>query len=377
MVFYKTADTFNSGQKTMPAKYYTDPSVFAKEKEIIFENGWVCVGHSSRIPKSGDYFLVDIFQESLIVVRGKKGDVKAYYNVCRHRGTRVCDTAEGHFGATIQCPYHAWTYSVENGKLIGAPFMKNVEGFNFEDNALTSVNIKEWEGFLFVSISDDPPSFEELFAPMMGKFSKWNLNKLSSYKRIPYKVKSNWKYVFQNFNECYHCPTIHPLLNKYTDFQSGKNDMTDGPFLGGYLDLTEDSMTVSGSICADILGDLGEDIKHGYYYTVLPNLLINIHPDYVMFHLVMPVDAFNSVVVSEWLFAESSFGKDNFNPEDAVNFWHETNLQDWKACEWAQQGVVSKSYQPGWYTPRESLLAAFDRHYLNIVHSRDRKTTSR
>lgn len=366
MTFYKTAATFKPGQLTMPARYYTSAEVFSVEKEKIF-NDWICVGHVSRVQNPGDYFLFNIFEESLIIVRSKKNNVRAFYNVCRHRGTRVCDTPEGHVGASIQCPYHAWTYSTEDGTLIGAPFMKGVEGFNFTDNPLNSLPVHIWNGLIFVSLSESPAPFEKTFAPLLTKFSKWNLANLRSYTREVYQVGSNWKYVFQNFNECYHCPTIHPLLNQYTDFQSGQNDLTDGPFLGGYLDLTHDSMTVSGAVSGVLLGDLGEDMKRGYYYTILPNLLLNIHPDYVMFHLVTPVDAAHSIVTSEWLFHKDSFGKPNFNPKDAVDFWHETNLQDWKACEWAQQGVSSKAYKPGWYTPRESLLAAFDRYYLSIV----------
>jgi Rieske 2Fe-2S family protein len=190
---------------------------------------------------------------------------------------------------------------------------------------------------------------------------------LKSYQRISYDVKSNWKYIFQNFNECYHCPTIHPLLNKFTDYTSGNNDLTEGPFLGGFMDILNESMTVSGRTCALPLGDLGEDGKRGYYYSILSNLLLNIHPDYVMFHLVLPHAPGHSTVISEWLFNPESFTQPDFRPQEAVDFWHETNLQDWHVCELGQLGVSSKAYLPGWYTPRESLLAGFDRHYLKIM----------
>jgi Rieske 2Fe-2S family protein len=193
------------------------------------------------------------------------------------------------------------------------------------------------------------------------------MNGLRSYKRVEYDVKANWKYVFQNFNECYHCPTIHPLLNQLTDYTSGNNDLIEGPFLGGYMDVRNESMTVSGRACALPLGDLGEDSKRAYYYSVLPNLLLNIHPDYVMFHLVTPRAPGRSTVVSEWLFHPDAFGHGDFHPEEAVEFWDETNLQDWHVCELGQLGVSSQAYSPGWYTPRESLLAAFDRHYLKLM----------
>ena len=173
--------------------------------------------------------------------------------------------------------------------------------------------------------------------------------------------------MFQNFNECYHCPTIHPLLSKFTDYTSGTNDLVEGPYLGGYMDILNESMTATGRACSLPLGELGAEGKRSYYYSILPNLLLNIHPDYVMFHLVMPDAPGHCTVVSEWLFNPEAFGRSDFRPQDAVEFWDETNLQDWHVCELGQLGVSSQAYSPGWYTPRESLLAAFDRHYLRLM----------
>lgn len=362
--FHKTSETYVSGSKTLPQKYYTSGEVFALEQERIFRNDWVCAGHQSRIPQAGDYFLFNLFDESLIIVRDKLGGVRAFYNVCRHRGTRICEGGEGRFSGSIQCSYHAWTYGLD-GKLIGAPFMKDVEGFRREEYPLRAAPVQLWNGFIFVSLRLGPPaSFEETYAPLIGRFGQWNLERLRSHRRIAYDVQSNWKYVFQNFNECYHCPTIHPLLNQFTDFTSGNNDLTEGPFLGGFMEITNESLTVTGRVCALPLGELGDDSKRGYYYSILPNLLLNIHPDYVMFHLVFPEAPGRSAVVSEWLFNPESFDRPDFRPDEAVDFWHETNLQDWHVCELSQLGVSSQAYSPGWYTPRESLLAAFDRDYL-------------
>ncbi|HEY2980701.1 MAG TPA: aromatic ring-hydroxylating dioxygenase subunit alpha [Anaerolineales bacterium] len=365
--FHKTDETYVSGSTTLPQKYYTGDDMFALEQERIFRKYWTCAGHQSRIPEAGNYFLLNLFGESLIVLRDKQGQIRAFYNVCRHRGTRICEEAEGRFGSSIQCSYHAWTYGLD-GQLIGAPFMKEVKEFRWEDYPLRAAPVHLWEGFIFVHLSlDEPPPFEQTYAPLVGRFKQWNLAELRSERRIPYEVKSNWKYIFQNFNECYHCPTIHPLLNQFTDYTSGNNDLTDGPFLGGFMEITRESMTVTGRICALPLGELGEDGKRGYYYSILPNLLLNIHPDYVMFHLVFPEAPGRSLIVSDWLFNPASFDRLDFHPQEAVDFWHETNLQDWHVCELGQLGVSSQAYAPGWYTPRESLLAAFDRHYMKIM----------
>ncbi|HTP01665.1 MAG TPA: aromatic ring-hydroxylating dioxygenase subunit alpha [Anaerolineales bacterium] len=365
--FMKTDEHYVPGSLTLPQKYYTSDEVFEREQQRIFRRYWWCAGHQSRIPEPGDYFLLDVFHDSLIILRDRQRQVRAFYNVCRHRGTRICEEAQGRFRGSIQCSYHAWTYGLD-GKLIGAPFMKEIEDFRWEDYPLQAAPVAIWEGFIFVHLGQQPPRpFEETYAALMGRFKAWNIEGLKSYRRIAYDVRSNWKYIFQNFNECYHCPTIHPLLNKFTDYTSGTNDLMDGPFLGGYMDVLNESMTVSGRACALPLGDLGPDARRAYYYSVLPNLLLNIHPDYVMFHLVMPKSPGHSMIVSEWLFHPGAFDREDFRPQEAVQFWDETNLQDWHVCELGQLGVSSQAYAPGWYTPRESLLAAFDRHYIQMM----------
>jgi len=367
--FHKTSETYVSGSLTLPQKYYVGAEIFSLEKERIFKKDWLCVGHQSRIPNAGDYFLFNLFDESLILVRDKENRIRAFYNVCRHRGTRICEKDEGRFKGSIQCAYHAWTYGLD-GKLIGAPFMKEVKDFAWDEFPLRAAPLHIWDGFIFVNLGLEPPApFEEMYAPLLGRFTQWNLAQLKSHQRISYEVKSNWKYIFQNFNECYHCPTIHPLLNQFTDYTSGENDLTEGSFLGGYMEISRESMTISGRTCGLPLGQLGDDSQRGYYYSILPNLLLNIHPDYVMFHLVLPSTPGQSLIVSEWLFNPESFERPDFRPQEAVDFWHETNLQDWQICEMSQLGVQSQAYSPGWYTPRESLLAAFDRHYLTILES--------
>lgn len=367
--FFKTAETFIPGEMTLPQKYYTSPEVFAREKERIFDRYWFCVGHHSRIANPGEYFLQDILGENLIILRDRQGEIRAFFNVCRHRGTRICEQPEGRFKNSIQCDYHAWTYALD-GKLIGAPFMKDVPGFRFEDFPLRAAHVRLWAGFIFVNtnLQSEPLPFDELFAPLQGKLDRWNAPTLKVMHRERYELASNWKYIFQNFNECYHCPTIHPMLNQFTDYTSGANDLIEGPFLGGYLELTQESMTVTGRICALPLGNLtGGDDKRAYYYSLLPNLLLNIHPDYIMYHLIFPHDPGHSTIISEWMFHPEAASRPGFNPQDAIDFWHQTNLQDWHVCELSQRGVESAAYTPGWYTPRETLLAAFDRDYLKTM----------
>ena len=368
-IFHKTAETFIAGDMTLPQRYYTSDQIFALEKQRIFDRYWFCVGHHSRIPNPGDYFLQELLGESLIILRDREGQIRAFFNVCRHRGTRICEQTEGQFRGSIQCSYHAWTYSLD-GKLIGAPFMKEIENFAWDDFPLRAAPVRIWEGFIFLNtnLQSDPLSFDVLFAPMQTRLQQWNISQLKVRHRERYDLAANWKYIFQNFNECYHCPTIHPMLNRLTSYTSAENDLVEGPILGGFLDLTGESMTTSGRACSLPLGQFSQaDQKRGYYYTLLPNLLLNIHPDYIMYHLIFPLAPGRSTIISEWLFHPQADSDPDFKPAEAIDFWHETNLQDWHVCELSQQGVQSSAYTPGWYTPRESLLAAFDREYLDTL----------
>lgn len=366
--FLKSEQTFLSGAKTLDGKYYTSVDVFALEAERIFTRQWFCAGHASRIPETGDFFVLEAFGESLIVLRDGENEVRAYYNVCRHRGTHMCEENEGRFGKSIQCPYHAWTYGLD-GKLIGAPLMQGVADFKRDEFPLHAVNLRLWEGFIFLNLDSSPESFEEVFAPLMNKFGGWNLSRLKSARRITYDVRANWKFIFQNYNECYHCPPVHPQLAKISPSDSGENDLIQGRFIGGFMLIDgAESLTLSGKACAAPVGDLASEDQHRvYYYSISPNMLLSLHPDYVMFHTIWPQSPTHSLIRCEWLFHPDAFERADFRPEDGIEFWDMTNRQDWHMCELGQIGVTSRAYRPGPYSPREALPAAFDQHYLEIM----------
>src|SRR5947207_3932068 len=193
--FRKTAATFQPGAKTLPQPYFVSSEIFAEELAKIFATRWVLVGHQSQLAEPGDYFLAEVAGESLIVAKDQRSTIRGFYNVCRHRGARLCEEQNGH-AAAIQCPYHAWTYALD-GRLLGAPHMDDVPGFDKADYPLHRVNLALWEGFIFVNLGDSPTPLEEWFAPLAGKFSHWNLAKLRSAKRIEYDVRANWKLMFE------------------------------------------------------------------------------------------------------------------------------------------------------------------------------------
>ncbi|MGZ5021643.1 MAG: aromatic ring-hydroxylating oxygenase subunit alpha [Chthoniobacterales bacterium] len=365
--FRKTTETFTAGATTLEQRYFISPDVFAEERSTIFSRQWVCVGHQSQLVDAGDYFVREVAGESLVVVRDQKGVIRGFYNVCRHRGTRLCENASGHASA-IQCPYHAWTYALD-GRLIGAPHMDDVAGFAKTDYSLGAVHLGLWEGFIFVNLADDPTPLEQGFAPLAGKFKHWNLPQLRSAKRIQYDVRAKWKLIFENYSECYHCPGVHPMLSKVSPYDSAENDLCEGPFLGGLMSITKGaSLTMSGKACARPVGDMkGEDHARVFYYSIFPNMLLSLHPDYVMLHRLWPQSPGQTLIDCDWLFHPDAFARDDFHPEDAVEFWDVTNKQDWHVCELSQQGIASRAYRPGPYSPRESIPAAWDREYLRHV----------
>ncbi|PYJ46649.1 MAG: (2Fe-2S)-binding protein [Verrucomicrobia bacterium] len=368
--FRKTTDTFVAGAKTLPQRYFISPEVFAQELAKIFSRQWILVGHQSQIARPGDYFVSEVSGESLIVVRDKRGEIHGFYNVCRHRGSRLIENRNGQLSAAIQCPYHAWTYAFD-GRLIGAPHMDDVPGFNKTEYSLHPVNVGLWEGFIFVNLADASAqrggyiSLNEWFVPLTGKFSRWNLPALRPAKRIEYDVRANWKLIFQNYSECYHCPGVHPELSKISPYDSSENDLTEGPFLGGLMRIASDkSLTMSGRTCALPVGDFGnEDFRFVFYYSIFPNMLLSLHPDYVMVHQLQPQSPERTLILCDWFFHPEAFERQDFRPEDAIEFWDMVNRQDWHVCELSQQGIASRTYQPGPYSSRESIPAAWDRYY--------------
>src|SRR5438874_13076233 len=391
--FRKTAETFPSGVKSLPQKYFVSPEIFAKERDEIFSKEWLLVGHQSQLKKPGDYFLAAIADESVIVSRDQKSQVRGFYNVCRHRGTRLKEDACGHASA-IQCPYHAWTYALD-GRLIGAPHMDDVPVFDKADYSLHRVNLGLWEGFIFLNLEKNPEPLEKWFSPLKGKFSHWNMSILQPAKRIDYDVRANWKLMFENYSECYHCPGVHPQLQKVSPYDSAENDLREGPFLGGFMKINPGkSLTMSGNACALEIADASqardrapardrtpsEKVENDYdhehehdgknrvfYYSIFPNMLLSLHPEYVMVHQLWPQSPKRTVIVCDWLFHPDAFSRKDFNPQDAIEFWDVTNRQDWHVCELSQQGISSRAYVPGPYSSREAIPAAWDEYYLRVM----------
>jgi glycine betaine catabolism A len=370
-VVVKPREVMPQGASTLPAPFYTDETYFRREMESLYARMWICAGRIEQIEKPGQFIVREVLGESIIITTNAAGKVNAFYNVCRHRGTKLCTEHEGTFGRSIQCPYHAWTYDLD-GKLIGAPHMNEVPHFRKADFPLLDVQAAEWDGHVFLNLSASPAPLGDQLGPLVDKFRSWQMADLRLGHRIVYDVKANWKLIIQNYNECLHCPNLHPALNKLSHYLSGENEPLRSTYMGGVMDLQPgvDTLSMDGTCPRAILPGLSpEHSRRVYYYCIFPNMMLSLHPDYMLTHTLWPIAPDRTINVCEWHFQPSELARPGFDPADCVEFWDMTNRQDWHVCELSQAGIGSPAYVPGPYSNREDLLYAFDRFIVEFHSS--------
>jgi len=358
------------GTRTLPGKYYHDPAIYKEEAAKIFYKFWLYACREEEIPNAGDYKLIDIIDESIILVRDKSMGIKAHFNVCRHRGTQLCHEPKGNFRAkSIQCPYHAWTYGLD-GQLMSAPLMQEGNGFTKAECSLHQAVVHVWEGFIFINLDKKPEPFEVQMKGLLGKFAHWKMSELRIARTIRYELKCNWKLILQNYQECYHCPGVHPLLTKLTPVQSAQHDESSGAVIGGFMDLTKErgSMTMDGEAAAPTICSPGDE-QRIFYYSVFPSMLLTPHPDFVMFHHIIPQGPEKIVNECFFLFRPEVINdpKAQAGINSAVEFWDLTNRQDWMVCEQMQLGTRSIRFDRGYYSGREDILHQLDEEVLKAL----------
>jgi phenylpropionate dioxygenase-like ring-hydroxylating dioxygenase large terminal subunit len=354
--------------ETLPRRFYADPEFYRAELDRFYFNQWICAGRADQIPRAGDYFTRTIGDESIIVTRDVSGAIHALFNVCRHRGTRLCEQAEGHFVERIQCPYHAWTYDLA-GRLLAAPHMP--PGFSKDDYPLHRAGCEVWDGNIFVHLGNlghrapagQAGTLAQQLADLPERFANWRMGDLRLGRRIVYDVKANWKLIVLNYNECLHCPNLHPTLNKLHHYLGADNVAPTSCYCGGAMGFREgvETMSMDGKRRRDFLPGLSDRQRlQVVYYSIYPNFLLSLHPDYVLTHTLWPRAHDRTEIVCEWHFHPNELAKPDFHADDAVAFWDLTNREDWWIAEQSQAGIRSRVYQPGPYSEREELLWSFD-----------------
>jgi Rieske 2Fe-2S family protein len=220
---------------------------------------------------------------------------------------------------------------------------------------------------VFINLGDDPPPLTEQLAGLPAKFRPWRMEELRTVEHRAYSLQANWKLVFQNYSECLHCPIVHPLLQKQSHYLSGDNEPPAPTYPGGRMELREgvETLSLDGKTNRGCLAELSpDDRRRVYYYAILPNLLLSLHPDYMLTSTLWPRAADRTEIVCEWHFHPDEIARPGFDPRGPVEFWELTNRQDWALSDLAQEGIGSRGYRPGPYSNREELLHALDRFVL-------------
>jgi Rieske 2Fe-2S family protein len=347
------------GSTALPAGAYTSPEVFAWERRAFFGEGWVCLGRSADLAEPGDQAAFSVGDDGVLVARGEDGVLRGFYNVCRHRGHELLPAGGSVARRTIQCPYHAWAYRLD-GRLRGAPGQRDLDP---DDFGLAPARVVEWHGWAFANASGDAAPIEDWVGNLEDVVRSHEPERLVTGATHEYMVAANWKIVHENYHECYHCSNIHPELCKVTPPESGADMVPSGIWAGGSMDLRPHAQTMSltGESRGTPLRGLDEEQRRQVYYCGLfPNLLISLHPDYVLTHLLRPVGPDATAIECRWLFQPEDLGRDDFDPAYAVEFWDITNRQDWAAVESVQRGARSRGYRPGPLSDREQTVRQFD-----------------
>jgi Rieske 2Fe-2S family protein len=347
----------------LPRAAFTDPGVLEWELEELFRGGWLCAGHAEQVGERGRYLTCEIGGESILVIGDEDGLAHAFHNTCRHRGARVVDAPEGRVGR-LQCPYHAWSYRMD-GSLARAPHTDAIAGFDRACFGLHGVRCEVVGGLVLIDPSGEAPPAEEHFGDLAPLLERYRLAELRRAARRTYDVAANWKAIAENYSECLHCPGVHPELNRLSHYLSGETIEGAGAWCGGSMHLTDGAATMgtndgSGHGRPPIAGLGPDDERLVLYFLVLPNLLVSLHPDYVMLHTLWPQAPDRTLVVCDWLFEPATMDAAGFDPSDAVDFWDQVNREDWAICELAQRGMRSRAFTPGRYTDQEADVHSFD-----------------
>ncbi len=304
------------------------------------------------------------------MTRNEAAELRAFYNVCSHRGTKFLDDTDGtgHVRKAFKCPYHAWSWDLD-GKLIGTPNVHEDERFDRSCYPLYDVAVDQYAGFVFVNLAkgEPRPLMEALTdgAETITAFERYRLDELRIGVRLVYEVAANWKIIVENYNECLHCPTIHPELvavvplYRFGEVWDEADTATGNRMVDGAT-----SFTLTGASTLPKFPGL-EPEDYGMYHGSFefPNLMINLHPDAAMYYIAFPKGPNHTQVVSEYLFRPETIAGPGFKPEPVVEFWDLISKQDWAVCERAQTGVSSRAFTRGVFPRQDRFLYWFNEEW--------------
>src|SRR3954471_16950320 len=359
------------GMPTLPGRDYHAADVFELEREQVFARSWFYAGRAESLKEPGDFVTVDVADESVIVLRAKDGEIHAFYNVCRHRGSRLCEQPSGRMKGAVKCPYHAWSYSFD-GKLIGTPMVDRDE-IDRESLGLWPVPVDVWQGFLFVHLDPDPVPLEEALRDQHEQpltMARFGLDRLRIGHTTVSEVEANWKILIDNYNECLHCPTVHPeLVAVVPTFRAGASydpTRTDG---GVSLADGRTAMVTAPRLRLPLLpGFKGQGDPEAYYGAlVYPTMFLDVDGSTCLATAVFPTGPQSCRLVTEYLFNPDALEDPDFDPTPVVEFNELVTRQDNEACERVQRGVTSRAFDHGVFPAKDAWVFGFDERYRRDV----------
>lgn len=365
--------SLESLEQTLPRASYLDVAEFKREYVAIFESAWMCVGRSDSLAAPGDYLAIRLQDQSLLVVKADNGELGAFYNVCRHRGTELVPLKDsgpvnGQFSRSIVCPYHAWSYHLD-GRLRGTPHL----AIDTDGVTLHTIPLAEWGGFIFICLA---PNATESLAQALGdgtaRLQRYPLTDLRVGHTITYDVEANWKVIVENYNECYHCGPVHPELCQIVPaFRQGGGtglNWDDGvPHREG-----ANTFTTSGTTTRVPFPGLSETEKtHHKGELFYPNLMLSLSMDHVAAFYLWPQSAGHTRIQCDFLFHLDEISKPDFDGSDAIEFWDVVNKQDWGICESVQRGMHNKVFEHGYYAPMEDYSLDIRRYVQSKLNEVD------
>jgi phenylpropionate dioxygenase-like ring-hydroxylating dioxygenase large terminal subunit len=356
-------------QYTLPGRDYHAAEVFEVERERVFFRHWFYAGRVEALAEAGAFAAVDVVGESILLVRGKDGELRGFYNVCRHRGSRLCEEeSTGKLRAAIKCPYHAWSYSLD-GRLVGTPLMGKDE-LDRADYGLWPVTVETWEGFVFVHLGQPTEGLRDSLAAQgegsAVEYERFGFGQLHSGHQTVSEVAANWKILVENYNECMHCPTVHPELVAVAPafrtgnvFEEGRNDYGITMAGGG------SGYTKTGTTSLPLLPGIDEhDATSMYGASVFPNMFLDMTGTVAIATRLQPRGPAHTTIITDYLFRPETIAEPGFDPSEAVEFSELVAHQDYVVCERAQKGVSSRAFTHGVFAEKDALPYAFNQEYL-------------
>jgi phenylpropionate dioxygenase-like ring-hydroxylating dioxygenase large terminal subunit len=335
--------------ETIPSTWYSDPEIFALESNIIFDRTWQYVGMSNRLQATGDRILAQVGSEPVVIVRGKDNRIRAFYNVCRHRGGPLA--SEDGCSNMLQCQYHGWTYALD-GVLRGVPDFDRVELFDKKDFGLVPIEIAEYHGMLFIALEKPREDLATLLAGVHERIRNVELSELQYHSRVTYQLNCNWKIYVDNYLEGYHVPIVHPELFRMYDF-------TD------YITETRERYSYQHSPLSASETLYSEHLRPGrareaLYFWIWPNLMLNLLPGRLQTNLVRPLSPNRCEVVFDYYYEDVTSERANKFIKEDLAFSELVQAEDIHICELVQRGVSSRSYDRGRFsTKRENAVHHF------------------